>query len=377
MYYKHMMHTGRRINMAFEERYQVSQVTNGSKIYILNKKNLNTFLKELNDYSELSTLFTDFSQYVISLRVYPISFIGIGTAVSNPWKIALNPTPSGPADIIFKTKIQIGNKRFKGAQAATRIENDYSLAEFETTRIYIDLLFPDYTWLKWTSYKPFVTAQLYLPMYGYVDIDINSIMERYIQLRYFVDIGTGMCNVYVLSYPSSTGNDGERLELIKSYKLGVDCPWSTSNKDMVERERLFIAIKDVFTEWPAAVVGGAMTGGVAGAIMQGAKATGDTIEEVLRVTPGLLKGGSYEGNWLQTTMDFTPHIMLAYKQPVILDDLPYKNIKGISVFEPVDNLQNTGGYTVMTNVHVRNSGVMFDTEVEELTQLLTSGVILP
>lgn len=358
------------------EKYSINQNTTGNKCYILSKEKVNSLLQEINSFDALSSLFTDFSQYILSLRIYPTDFeyyVKHGYT-ENPWGLDVT---GGILPALTNHNVHVGDK-ITEVQGALRKEDNYSLAHFSTGRMYIEPINPE--WLMWSNYEPYVTAKIYLPMSsGYHDLDVNSIMGRYVQIQFYVDISTGMMNVYVVSYNSATGtpaSSDERLEYSTSYQFGVDCPFSSDGEGLRNRIQAYTWIKDIGLDWYSSVMGG-VSGGWMGMSAGGARATANTIDKSVQNAPKLIKGGSYSGNWLQTTMDFQPHILLGYKNPAITNPNIYAHTTGLCTYKTVNNLTDTYGYTVLESAHLPEYVGMLTEEAEEIERLLTSGVILP
>ncbi len=111
----------------------------------------------------------------------------------------------------------------------------------------------DYSFLAYTDY------QIYLPYYGFFNIDYNkycdvSDNDIYINviIRYLVDITTGDTTIILSNrtYPFDTQaninkamNDVDHVTDIINFNIAVDCPYSYTNINDIEKSKLFAGIK--------------------------------------------------------------------------------------------------------------------------------------
>lgn len=373
------------INSEFYDGMSVGPLTNGNMTYILDQRSVEFFLKGVNesdwDIISASTIYQDRSQYITSLRIYPFDFLA--DSQNNIWGLRRN-SETGDLE---QYQVRIASFDVEvDLDAKTHPVKGYlkDTTQFFLSECYYDLSPDDPVnideipnWLQWAKYSPYASAKIYIPMsQGYHDIDINSIMNRKLRLKYVVDLTSGMCNVYVLSYDVSMDELTERLELSTSFKIGVDCPTSTDTRSLAERINAYNGIKSVLTDWYSGLMngyGGGWMGMSAGVV----SAVGNTSDKIIQNPPKLSKGGSNDGTWLQTYMSFEPHILIAYKNPSITDSATYAHTVGYRVFKPVNTLSGTYGYTVLESVHLPEYQGMLSEEAEEIERLLTTGVILP
>lgn len=108
----------------------------------------------------------------------------------------------------------------------------------------------DYTFLKCTDY------QVYLPYYGFFNIDyskyINHSLAIGMYIRYLVDISTGETTIILSdkTYPFDTTanidkamNDVDHIIDIINFNISVDCTYSYTNINDIEKAKLFAGIK--------------------------------------------------------------------------------------------------------------------------------------
>lgn len=344
----------------YTERYLINQCTRGNTLYAMKKSDVNQFLEEFNDYYTLETVKTDFSQYILSLRVYPISFNISDTR--NPWGF----------DHI--DNIHLGDK-YCEAQGYKRVEDSYSLGVFTSGVSYVDLVDDDdYEWL---SYSPYATANLYIPFCGYHEIDINAIMQKYVQTEFCIDVATGICTVYLFVSDTFEGTNA-RVVYQTSFQIGIDCPFSSDGEGLRSRVQTYNLIKDSINAVGSIVMGGATTG-KAGAVIGAVSGATNIANNYLQNSPRLLMGGSYDGVWNRTIEDLTPHIIIAYRDITSFSKSSFVEYRGNKTFKPVTTLSGAQctGFTQMLDVHLDNFPTATSSELEELRELLLSGVRLP
>lgn len=348
--------------MGYNKRFTTNQSNEGNVIYGISKSNLNTFLSELNDFDGLGSLFTDFSQYIVSLRAYPINF-------------GLLPTIQQTENFI-----KVGTKTCESAKGVV-FSTSETLQTFSTSLTYIDWVNDGGAPYRWLSLEPYASAQIYLPFHGYIDIDLSSIMGRWIQVQYCIDFLTGLCTTYVWSYgDDSVLSEDAFVAYQSSFQMGVDCPFSSDGEGLRQRVNTYTWIKDVLVEWPAKSLGG-MTGGWMGAVSSGAQATENTIDTTLQNSPRLIRGGSYSGSWNRTIESFTPHIIIAHKDAPSSLGLGANSIfrfeRGYKYIKPVTTISSfCSGFTKMIEVHLENIPTATKQELDEIEQLLMDGVRL-
>lgn len=86
-----------------------------------------------------------------------------------------------------------------------------------------------------TDYEPYTTLQIYLPYYGFVDVNISDVLNKYIQFRLNIDFNTGQAmyiigvNDYSVSSPNAPyriGTDDTNTRILSKivFQLGVSVP---------------------------------------------------------------------------------------------------------------------------------------------------------
>lgn len=121
-------------------------------------------------------------------------------------------------------------------------QSGYTLGEYYYEGIYGDF----------RDYEPYSHLKIYLPYYGFVEIPIAEVMNRYIQFRLKMDIATGQAVYYIgVNNNSVTTPDAPfirgindtntRIVGVYTFQLGVSVPiGSTGMADMIRNTTLGI-----------------------------------------------------------------------------------------------------------------------------------------
>lgn len=272
------------------------------------------------------------------------------------------------------------------------------------------------------DYSPYTTIKVWLPYYGYAQIDPKDIANKYIVFRLLVDFATGDAT-YIIGVSDEYVN-GFRLEdsctdeqydiriiMTQSFKLAVDIPISYSNVNEQNRNMLLQGIKGV-----AAVF-------TQGASLKGGTTSSDVTREIKRVNPDT---GRYRNDMKiteTTKQSYTPStsqyvagavnsavagsvnvlnnmgvstsssnigsanmlmncsndiLIIVQRANVVEQSADFYRLKGRPLGE-VKSLGSVSGYVKASNVYLDNN--LFKTATQEemamLTQELIQGIYLP
>lgn len=199
-----------------------------------------------------------------------------------------------------------------------------------------------------TDYEPYTSVQLYLPFIGFVSLNANEVMASTIEVKYGIDIFTGVCLARVF-----VTRDGVTQELYNfSGCCSVQQPITGAN------------YSNTITGVIGGIVGGFATGNVAGAVAGG-------LEGAMANKPSYERSGSLGSN----------SGALAYKKPFILINRPLAfNASNYSYYygHPTNwtvTLSEVHGYTRVKDIHL-STATCTEIEKEEIVSLLKQGVIL-
>ena len=196
------------------------------------------------------------------------------------------------------------------------------------------------------------SADLFVPFVGFCHIDIQDVMGRTIALKYNVDILTGAA-IAILKC-------GNKCLYEWPCNLAYNIPLTGSNRAALYTGLINVAMSGL---------GGLAVGGAMGAV--GGAAT-SAINVATHAQSNVQRGGSLASN-TGVLGEFLPYIVL--HRPKQSMPSQFKNIKGYQS-NITSLLGNCVGYTEVDYVHLQGLDMATDTELQEIEQLLKSGVII-
>lgn len=237
-------------------------------------------------------------------------------------------------------KVYIGNVDF--GINGEKISSNYSpwYSEKKTISLKSDLPL-------WANYAPFTKMSIYLPYIGYKELDVNRFMGGTIQVKYIVDVLTGMCKAVILN----------KLGKVISFdgNCGVDIPLTASNKAQHDFAYLQSVIGGVASVASKDVIGATIN-------VQNAISNPFSSQTNGCNTPTC---SSNEGNVIALYIDY-PHIQ--YPSTFARENGLPCNLSLV--------LKNCKGFTKVASDNIDLSGIpCLDEEKERLRNILTSGFI--
>ena len=196
------------------------------------------------------------------------------------------------------------------------------------------------------------SADLFVPFVGFCHIDIQDVMGRTISLKYNVDILTGTA-IAILKC-------GNKCLYEWPCNLAYNIPLTGSNRAALYTGLINVAMSGL---------GGLAVGGAMGAV--GGAAT-SAINVATHAQSNVQRGGSLASN-TGVLGEFLPYIVL--HRPKQSMPSQFKNIKGYQS-NITSLLGNCVGYTEVDYIHLQGLDMATDTELQEIEQLLKSGVII-
>lgn len=237
-------------------------------------------------------------------------------------------------------EVYIGNVDF--GINGEKISSNYSpwYSEKKTVNLKSDLPL-------WANYAPFTKMSIYLPYIGYKELDVNRFMGGTIQVKYIVDVLTGMCKAVILN----------KLGKVISFdgNCGVDIPLTASNKAQHDFAYLQSVIGGVASVASKDVIGATIN-------VQNAISNPFSSQTNGCNTPTC---SSNEGNVVALYIDY-PHIQ--YPSTFAKENGLPCNLSLV--------LKNCKGFTKVASDNIDLSGIpCLDEEKERLRNILTSGFI--
>ena len=273
------------------------------------------------------------------------------------------------------------------------------------------------------DYKGYTQIKAYIPYLGYVDIDPNECIGKYLQFRLFVDYFTGK-GIYIIGvsqnsistdppYADLDNDSNMRILSVFETDISIEIPLGASNIGDIKRNivlgSLKIAASTTFGVAAVAAPSSTTIVNQKSYDVKGRSASkGSKMKTVKSGTETTTKTTSYEpagsyahpiSNAVESSIDVlnhgtaggnsdrvndgglmivtSPKVQLVFYRPKFVEDDEYASLYGIPLGKTVP-LSTVYGYTEINKVHVE--GAVFDTateaEKEEIHNLLLNGVIL-
>lgn len=367
-----------------------------NKSVCLNKANLDKIT------SMFDTIFDgliNFTEEISSIQLYPLKIL----PYSNTSGINILSTSRGKFNTIEVYKI------------------DYSAYYVTLGQHKIEPYFNSFA-----DYKGYTQIKLYLPQLGFVDVDVNECMGKWLQFRLAIDFYSGK-GMYIIGvsdnsmsfeeypYPKLGEDDGMRILSTFECDIGIDIPLGKSNVGDIKRNMLLGTIKTLagvgasfYTASlppPTTTSSSVTTYDIQGRslakgsrmkqIKSGTETTNKTtvyktpvnkskpISEAIDGSIDVLNRLTIQGNsdrindsgllW-STTGEIK---VIIYRPKMLPVDDNYAYLYGYPLGE-VKKLSDISGYTEISNIHIE--GVGFETitqeEIDILEEVITSGIIL-
>lgn len=383
-----------------------------NRTYAINNNNLQAigslFDSKISVPQNESRLYNDIMSMINSLRVYPFSIpryyelSGVNTAslprgnyvdndidfTKGPYNQNINVVVLG--DQMIENKITPEYK-YPGREGAKYLSGwlippqtvSCTIGQLNLRDIYNTGINDDYDYL---SYDPYLKLHLYVPYFGFIDLETNAVMGNLIDLILSVDFSTGGATLFICKnfLDIYSGNKEKIVIDIRSTTLGQDLPIGSSNINELKRQQDLAALNSV-------------VGGVTSAIKIGASFALNPIAGVFALGSGLSQLGSnlvnqerantapvsttIKGNTSGTGLSalVSPKSIYLVAEKIVLETTTddYESFKGMPLEKDVV-LGNLHGYTLVGEVHVQGNEFAKATkqEIEAIEQTLKSGFLL-
>lgn len=304
--------------------------------YVVPPVNIQAFFDEFwgIDWSDLilnsiTGLYGNVSQAVISLKLFPFS----STKLQD----------SGESERVKLARITFDTVYNTVSKSAVP-----SMITAGTTKV-------DYRGTKRTfkDFAPYTSIQLYLPLYGYLDLDVNICMGRNLGVQYTIDIQAGIITYYI------TVNNF--LINIVSAQCGYDIPFSLSYGNEV-----MSSVVQNMAQFGVAMAQGVVTKSPVGMVNT---ALGASTSEVNNLN---CRGTAESNGWLYAD----PQCYLIYKRPNFNRPNNYGSKIGFPLYQQ-RVLGNISGFTKCINASLSfSSNYPTAEEYTEIKNLLEGGVYI-
>ena len=316
-------------NTAFNTKYLIYDVN------VI--QSLKEFLCDKTFLNQIQRLFTNPNDFINSLKYYPLKADAfVQNSSYQILKIGNVPTTIGARKVNYISKsIRI---------ASMRVNPKYN---------------------NFMDYDPYTKVELFVPYFSFLSLPTNEVMGKTIDLYLSIDFDTGMGTLYIQV-------EG-RVIMTTSQKLGIDIPIGSSNLNEVVKDNIANAVKTTAGIAMMTYGGGSkMTGalltakGLSMAVTSGIDAVTNS---VVRYTRGNMTGGS-------DMLGSPTSVFLVITRPnAVRIDSNYNRIKG----KPLGDIRSLGslnGFTQVDQIHIKNIPNALEEELNEIEQLLKTGVEL-
>ena len=325
-----------------------SEISGISRIYITNYTGISQLAAWLNtaDFTDKNSsgLFsTNPSQYILSVDYYPIDLNDAGI-------LGLSTTPD----------VYIGDATYTVGSFhkfyRSTVAGGYDLLDCGS----IDLT--KLTKNDYVNYAPFSRAQIFLPMCGFNDIDIDIIVGHSVKVYLAIDFDSGKGTYYL-------DRDDNTLIMIKDCKIGIDIPIGSSNANEKARNNLMIGLTALTG------LGGSLIAGLANpvaGVMAGIGTAVSTIKGAINANVTDFKAGTTSGGNAALFSPTKPTIRIYTKNV----NMTYKNVIGVPVDIacPMAQVQEDYFFQI-SECHLENVTGALSNELDEIETLLKKGVI--
>lgn len=206
-------------------------------------------------------------------------------------------------------------------------------------------------WQNALDYAPFSKCELFLPMIGFVPLQINEVMDSRITLRYYVDLLSGDC-VAALKVDKISKNGINLHSVMYHYRGNMLLNIPVTGKN--------------YSAFYASIITSTL-----GAATGSPSSIASGVSNVLNSVPQMQKSGSFTGASGYIGC-YKPYI--AIDRPIQQLPKNYKKYVGYPAYIPY-KLSALSGYTVVDSL-IDNTVIATDTEKAEIERLLKEGVYL-
>lgn len=225
-----------------------------------------------------------------------------------------------------------------------------------------------------TSYDmlpPYTRYELFIPFYGYVELDAKLLSNRYLSLYYVPNYEDGSADVFLYDISE------KRTIFTASCQLGVKLAFDSTNNREITDQRNAIALSTAVS-----VLGGVLSLGLgvgAGnpiAIAGGAMKITSSVASAINAN-AMLYDKAQVGFSSGTTALYTnlkPFLRIRKKTRLVEDEQAYAHAYGKPLMQS-KLLSSLAGFTIVSSIHL--TGVpAFKAELDEIERLLKLGVLL-
>ena len=225
------------------------------------------------------------------------------------------------------------------------------------------------------DYSPYVKINLYLPYYGFVELNPEEVIGQRIRVGYVIDTLTGMCTALI----DKIDSNNKRINLIsENFTIGFKVAVGGTDYTRTQANLYRSIIKA--SQTAINMVGTVGTSSMIPEI--GPSMITSTINKTLDVTSDVVsaqkrfntfKGSLTDKNGIRNNNNVT--IIYEIMDKVDLDETEYAKIYG----KPLSSIYSLGdltGLTIIEQIHLEGFNNALNSELNEIETLLKQGVLL-
>lgn len=293
-------------------------------------------------------LFTDPNQYMIRCMVYSLD---VGQYLT------------------INGKRATGDVKFSNVNS--NITCDFAIDSLIECGIVAQYTFNEY-FNSFLDYEPYTKIQIYLPYYDFVDIDVNTYMNKTLKIGLNVNLANGEGVYYFLV-------DNNVIETFNC-KVGIDIPLSQSNANEIARNNLL----NVLNATSNAIGIGANYTYKSGlhsttknlkqfTQAQSVQVGIGSVVDFINANQQHFKKSSIPSGFLDMTKPQSVYLII--QRPNIQVPSDYARLNGIPSGK-TNYLYDLKGYTEVQEIHLERFSLATNQEMNEIENLLKMGVIL-
>lgn len=308
-----------------------------------------------NAYSLINTLFINdiVKKYIKSIVAYPFEIGEITTTSKNIIIGDINGTTSGSSQT--KWSLTLPNIIYAPRNIITRIV----IADFIYNGINMFL-----------DYEPYSQYELYIPYYGYVKISANELIGKRIKVFYTINYENGSCSVTIYNYTDS------KPIFSGACQIGVKIGLSSTNTLEIENQKTSVMLNSVVSGISSALM---VVGGIASSNPMAV--IGGTLGMTKSATSAISKfNNMYVTSNVQLSdapsgLVLNQQVFIKHTHVVKLSESGYNKLYGKPLNKYVQ-LKDLHGFVICDKFHLENFSTATLDEINSLTSLLKTGIIL-
>lgn len=377
--------------MSKSDWINTSQYSNGvypqtsfNGIVVLNKQGVSDLcylLTEKTFWENIQLLFNNPSEYITSLRVYPLQLPNYASSNIPQYLTLANLNTNIQCKDLGIITTPLGLNEQTGS---------YRMGDVDIPRHFNDF----------RDFNGYTQISVYLPYMGYVDLPANEVVGQRLHIYLVVDFYSGKGQYYLCVGPTNRPQDNR---IISQYEvqIGVDIPLTSTNKNELYRNMALNGVKSLtrglFNSIPTPT-----TTQMKSSHYERNPSTGRQIlasRDVIEST----KESQGDNTMMSSTIELGLSSLFNMSQSVqsdrnaspTIDNASTKNVKIVikrpktppilqdrfnSLYgRPCGKIATLGllrGFTIVSNIHLENFGTATEREISQINSLLKSGVIL-